>query len=335
MALNTVRTGVRKTVSNIRARRVRMPSPAFLLSPSSKKAKTPDQRQLIAQMRRDGIIKLPGLVDPESLADMQAGIQRMADAADQKRADPSYTDDVALEEMYAEESSYYYEAKWKYYTTIDPFKFSSGLARFVMRDELMGLVNTYYRKQAYLARSIGFRMLPMTRPSGVYGWGWHHDAWGRKVNCTILLTEIGEDDQWVGYRKGSHLAHHPIEGHKGIQNFTDEEAEAKFGQYELVKCTGKPGDVYMFDSNGLHSLMSSEGRVRDVYVLMFYCDRTFQFSQSLPEEIVHTAAPQDLRVYREMLKYNEWKQRTGESGISPRYGLGWKNTLFQFRHWLF
>lgn len=343
MALDSVRLGVRKTVrmgvrmtlSGIRARRVRIPSPAFLLSPSSKKAKTPEQRRLIQQMRRDGIIKLPGLVDPETLAELQAGHQRMIEAADKRRAESAYSDEAALASMYEAETSYFYEEKWKYYSSIDPFQFVPALARFVMKDEVMSLVNSYYRKQAYVARAIGFRMLPMKRERGAYGWIWHHDAWGRKVNLQIQLSETGEDDQYVAYRKGSHLPYHPIEGPKGVQNFTDEEAEAKFGHYELVKTTGKPGDAYMFDSNGLHSLMSSEGRVRDVLVVMFYCDRTFQHSQSLPEEIVRSAPPEDLVVFEEMLKYNEWKRRTGAAGISPRHGLGWKNTLYQFWHWLF
>ncbi len=256
---------------------------------------------------------------------MQAGMERMvAQVTEQYRRD-GYSAETAIAGCYEDSTTSFYDDESDVYTTHDPFRYSTGLVRFVMSDRIMSLVNSYYRKQAVLSRAIGFRMPPSKSREGEYGCHWHHDSWGRKVNATILLSEIGENDQYVSYKKGTHLLYHMVK----------QAPIPDLSSYEELKCTGKPGDVYLFDSNGMHRLNRSEGRIRDAYVLMWYCDATFAFSQTIPDEVTRTATPADLRVFRETLKANDFRQRTGRTSISPRLGLGWWATLPHVHHWLF
>lgn len=328
-----IHASLRSTVSSVRQRRLRVPSPFFLLSSRSKKARTTPERKLVQQLRRDGIIKLPGFVDSETLSDMQAGIERLVRTVDERRkkdTGPKMSGDLHLEDS----TESFYDEESHTYISLDPFKYSTALVRFVMSDQIMSLVNSYYRKQALFARAMSFRNFPVERPRGHFTYQWHHDSWGRKVNATVLLSEIGEEDQYVAYKKGSHCLYHPI-GWSKSPDFTDEEIKHDFDMYETLKCTGQPGDVYLFDANGLHTLTSSLGRTRDVYVLMYYGDPTFTFCQSIPDDVIVSSSSQDLMVFKETIKVNEQKRRTGSTRITPHLDLNWHSTLRYVRSWLF
>jgi hypothetical protein len=169
---------------------------------------------------------------------MQAGVERIVEVSDRKQAElESLADEperygealVALRKStYTDqEDSCYYDPELKFYASQDGFQFSTGLARFVMSDALLSISNSYYGKQTYLARASLHRMMPMERERGAYGWNGHHDAWGKKVNAMILLSEISEEEQHMAYRRRSHR------GYRGFQglldgSFTDEEAERRF-----------------------------------------------------------------------------------------------------------
>ena len=335
------RTGLKMLASQVRERRLRMPSPFFLLSPASTKVRTPELRHLAQQMRRDGIVKLQGFIDPETLADMQAGIERMVTTMDERRKkDPDYDANVGKKapgELYphSEDSTEsWYDHKLGFYSSLDAFKYSTGLARFATSDKMVSLVNSYYRKQAYITRAMAFRNLPLKRPRGCLQYIWHHDNWGRKVDATVILSEIGENDQYVSYKKGSHRLYHGNRVVRSGPNYSDEEIERDFPEYETLRCTGKPGDVYLFDANGLHTANSSEGRIRDIFLLMYYCDPTYIYRQTIPDQIMQNGGSGDLRVLKQTIELIELKRRRGDSSILPLLGLSWNDTLRHVRHWL-
>ena len=335
------RTGLKMLASQVRERRLRVPSLFFLLSPTSTKARTPDQRQLVQQMRRDGIVKLQGFIDPETLADMQAGIERIVATVDERRKkDPDYDANVSKKvpgELYphsVDSTESWYDHELGFYSSLDPFKYSTGLARFATSDKMVSLVNSYYRKQAYIARVMSYRNFPMKRQRGRLAYVWHHDNWGRKLNATVILSEIGENDQYVSYKKSSHRLYHGNRFVRSGPNYSDEEIERDFPEYETLRCTGKPGDVYLFDANGLHTANSSEGRIRDIYLLMYYCDPTYIYRQTIPDQIKQSLGSADLRAWKETIKLTELKRRRGDPSILPLLGLSWMDTLRHVRHWL-
>ena len=334
-----------KTASYVRERRIRMPSLPFLLSPGRKKARTAEQRALVQQIRRDGIVKIPDLVKPEWLADMQAGMERMVEVADARQAevaaladDPDRYEAAKVATRRAsyttEHGSCYYDDDYEFYACHDPFYFSTGLARFAVSDELMPIINSYYRKQGLLARGILHRLQPKLRPRGLYGFVWHHDGWGRKVNAMILLTEIGDGDQHMAYKKGTHRAYRGFRRFDPA-TFSDEEVARDFAGHETFRCTGNPGDVFVFDSNGLHSAVATEGRVRDTCVFMFYGDGTFNFRQTIPDELLAGARPSDLHPLREILRRNAIRDRRHDNSLFPLRGRSWPKSLGQVGEWLF
>jgi len=331
----TLRSGLKRSVSYARERRLRLPSPAFQLSPSTKKARTPQQRELVRRLRRDGIVKLPWRVDPETLADMQRGFELMSASAEAKRAGKSDEDirRARRESQYDDEGSCAYDEEWESFICNDPLMFSHGLARFAMSDDLVGIINSYYRRQATLSRSIAMRFYPKDRPRGVFGWAWHHDGWGRKLNAMVLLTEVGDEDQCMTFKKGTHRFIHGIET-MSDRTLTDEQVERDLAGYETVRATGSPGDVWVFDTNGWHSANSANTRTRDVFVLMYYCDRTFLFGQTVPEPAIRDSSPADLRIFRETLRFNDYRKRHGINSIRPTKGVQWQDTLRPLRDWL-
>ena len=330
-----LRSGLKRTASYARERRLRLPSPAFQLSPSRRKARTPEQLQLVRQLRRDGIVKLPWRVDPETLADMQAGFERMSASAEAKRSGASEAAirQARRESQYDDSGSCAYDEEYESFVCNDPLMFSYGLARFAMSDELLSIINSYYRRQALLSRSIAMRFYPKERPRGVFGWAWHHDGWGRKVNAMVLLTEVGDEDQCMTFKKGTHVFYHGLDT-MSERTLTDEQVERDLAGYETVRATGRPGDVWVFDTNAWHSANSANTRTRDVFVLMYYCDRTFMFGQTVPEPAIRESNPEDLRVYKETLRFNEFRKRHGIDSIRPTKGVQWQDTLRPLRDWL-
>ena len=82
-----LRRSIVRVLSNVRERRLRVPSPLFLLSRRAKKATTDDHKRILREVRENGITRLPGLIDADTVNALQAGVDRMVDFADQQDAD--------------------------------------------------------------------------------------------------------------------------------------------------------------------------------------------------------------------------------------------------------
>ena len=342
---NKLRSYLTRGASYLRERRVRMPSLRFALTPGAVKARTPEAKAAVREIRRAGIVKLPGFVPQDLIEDMQAGIERMVSLADRKHADlESLSGDpeqyeaakVALRKStYTDQGgACYFDPDHNFYACQDAFQFSSGLARFVMREDFLAIANSYYGRPALLTRASSHRFLPGERPRGLYGWAWHHDGWGRKVNAMILLSKITEADQHMAYKQGSHRHYR---GYLSFQQatFSDEEVERRWPECETLRCVGEPGDVFIFDSNGLHSAMATMGDKRDHALVMTYSDPTYVYGQTLPGELMANGADRSLSVFRETIRYNEFRKREGMTTIFPRNGKNWPSSLKYVNEWLF
>jgi hypothetical protein len=103
---------------------------------------------------------------------------------------------------------------------------------------------------------------------------WHHDMEERRLKVMILLTDIGQSDQYMSYVVGSHSIFHPYE--MFFRNACGlEYCRSHLGELEIVNTVGKAGDIFFFDSNGAHRANRRlEGAVRDVFFIEFAANKS-------------------------------------------------------------
>lgn len=331
-------------LSFLRERRLRIHSPLFILSPTQTKAATPLQRRVLKEIREKGMAKIENMIDPDTLKRMQKAMAEITVQADKNR-EKIYAQVADAGEQYnirrfanvqydPDNKSCYYDDQLNFYACNDAFRFSKDLLNFALNKDVISVVNSYLGREACLARAISLRHLPAERDRGYYAWAWHHDGWGPKVNFMILLSEVGENDQYMSYKLGTHKRYH---GYRGFQNsYSEEIISTEFSQYPEYKCLGKPGDVFMFDSNALHTANSKrDGSTREIFLLMFYSDRTFVFGQTLPADALNNRSKRDLRPFSETMIVNKELKEKNDISIRPTLGANWDETLPRIRHWLF
>jgi hypothetical protein len=146
------------------------------------------------------------------------------------------------------------------------------------------LINRYLGKRAYITQGVAIRL----EPSGDSGYGsfqWHHDAWGKRINMMIILSEVAEGDQHMTYAKGSHRLRHPYAKYVNSR-FSSEEFAERCSHLEVLKCYAKPGDIYIFDPNGVHSGNRTGGRTRDTFILEYTRLAHTVWAHKIPREFV-------------------------------------------------
>jgi hypothetical protein len=117
------------------------------------------------------------------------------------------------------------------------------------------------------------RYLP-TRGIAHQMFDWHHDLEEKRLKILILLTEVGEGDQYMSYVVGSHRLFHPYK--MFFKNACSlDYCRQHLPRIEIYRTLGAPGDVFFFDSNGAHrGNRRATARVRDVYFVEYSADRT-------------------------------------------------------------
>lgn len=98
---------------------------------------------------------------------------------------------------------------------------------------------------------------------------WHHDWCGHRLKLFILLHDVEASGRPTQYIVGSHRGKWRWASYE-LSRHADEEAES---QGEVALLTGKAGDCILFDTNGLHRATGEGGReARDV-ISLEYSDR--------------------------------------------------------------
>lgn len=117
------------------------------------------------------------------------------------------------------------------------------------------------------------RYLPLAERSNDM-FGWHHDMEEKRFKVMILLTDVGPDDQHMSYVLGSQKPFHPYE--MFFKNaYPLKRVRKLLPEIKIFDCTGKAGDMFLFDTNGSHRGRRREtGRVRDVFLVEYSADRT-------------------------------------------------------------
>jgi hypothetical protein len=200
-------------------------------------------------------------VSPRALAELQRAFQTFIARLDAKAESfASFEGDMTVVDEY-------FDADSRQYSSNEPFTFSRALLEICLEPRLTSLIDCYLGKASYITQGVALRIEPNAK-TGYSSFQWHHDAWGKRINMMILLTEVGERDQYMTYAKGSHLLRHSYDKYVNSR-FSPEEFAARCSGLDVRNCYARPGDIYIFDSNGIHSGNRTSGRIRDVFIVEY------------------------------------------------------------------
>ena len=309
---------MRMALHPVRERLTRLPDPWFLMTNAEPLASP--YREHLEALRRDGVTRLSGQVPPAALEALRRSFEeftRRLDAATATRAGDQ--EDVT-------ESEEYFDAASRQYSSNEPFTFSRALLEVCLRPELTTLIDRYLGKTAYITQGVAYRIEPNPN-TGFGSFQWHHDAWGKRINMMIILTEVGEGDQHMTYAKGSHLLRHGYDKYANSR-FSQEEFTERCSRMEILNCYASPGDIYIFDSNGIHSGNRTNGRTRDTFII--------EYSRLAHTIWAHRIPPAFLQGFSEkQLEPLSWilRQDRNKRALAPAVN-SWVGQLLRVDKWL-
>lgn len=268
-----VRRAAHLALHPVREALVRVPDPRFLAG-GGRRLGPPFDRHL-EELRKFGITRLSGQIAPQTLATLQGDFERnfVAPLNAGGRSAANYQGDVTLTDEYL-------DARAGLYSSNEPFAISRALLEVCLKPEIVSLINGYLGKRAYITQGVALRIDPHAE-TGFGSFQWHHDAWGKRINMMIILTEVGEGDQHMTYAKGSNLMWHSYDKYANSR-YSAKEFAAHCSRMEVLKCLARPGDIYVFDSNGLHSGNRSMGRARDTFIIHYTRIRQAIWAHRIP-----------------------------------------------------
>src|SRR5439155_1107984 len=122
-----------------------------------------------------------------------------------------------------------------------PFRHSLPLLQIAVDPFLLGLIGRYHGKPFMISQAIASRYFPMAAKD-FSSRMWHHDNLGKRINVMVLLTDVGPEDQYMSYLKGSHEYYHAYADHGGTSRITTDQLK-NYPPYERVDCLGAAGTV--------------------------------------------------------------------------------------------
>lgn len=248
----------------------------------------------VAKLRGDGIARIEDLIASAELRRLQADnrrvIMRMRLDRLLKRNPFQYYDQRR-----------YWRGEHRAYVYNDALVHSDTLVRLCCHPLLVETANHYLGKPAHIKRVYGMHYLPSGHIE-THQFGWHHDMEERMLKVMILLTDVGERDQYMSYVAGTHNVLHPYPHF--LQNKLDYEYYGLSPHdARVVNTVGRAGDLFLFDSNGMHRGNRSPGRVRDALFIEYTVDGNQNniWGSELPAERLDTlvtAARHPLAAFR-------------------------------------
>lgn len=245
---------------------------------------TPEQGlSLIQQLRRHGLIMLPGFLDKARLLRTQASIAGQFAA-------------MLGKEMEFRPDQHDYSCR-------QPLAISPELAEAAIDADLLNLVSGYFRRKPFLSESDFRRVLPLDlaeheRRNAKFAKGyspshWHHDLHGRELKAMIYLTDVGPADQDFAYCLGSHTGFRSTKYENS--RFTDAQVETM--KLEILECLAPAGTAIVFDTNGIHRLRRRNTRIRDSVTFNYHPGRMCQISpQHIHPDILDQKRAEFLRL---------------------------------------
>lgn len=228
----------------------------------------PEVQEVVKKMRRDGIVKVEGLLQGDQLRQVQADIDRLV----RKMKWGRLTGGSKYKHYDQRE---YWQPKHKSYVFNDPLKDSEALVAFCELPFLREAADAYLGKKSHIKRVMGMRYLPTGESLEKQQFGWHHDMEDTQFKVMVLLTDIGQEDQYMAFVPGTHVHAFDYE-HFLTNKITYEDCGIDPLTAPEIHTLGKAGDVYFFDSNGMHRGTRSPGRLRDALFIEYTGDKNWK-----------------------------------------------------------
>ena len=256
-------------------------------------------QSLVDDLDCRGIIKLPQLISAGSLAQIKSDFEYFVQELD-----------AMLARNQGHFKHYDEELHWwtgdNAYLTNNVFKYSAELIR-VACNQIVQTVNAYIGKPAHIQRGVGMRYLPSRRTSNDM-FGWHHDMEDRRLKAMILLTDLGENDQYMSYMLGTNKIFHPL------PMFLKNESSIEYcnehvGETAMFRTLGRAGDVFIFDSNGTHrGNRSPDAALRDAVFIEYSADKSQVWGGDIDKGVVESIEIDGANPFERMLKVEKkWK----------------------------
>ncbi|MBT5032693.1 MAG: hypothetical protein HOM55_10405, partial [Proteobacteria bacterium] len=214
-----------------------------------------------SDLAEKGIAKLSGCITTELLHALKQQFGEFPRKLDNKIAKGE-----GNKTHYDEEEHYWSENKA--YVSNNAFRYSESLIEVACRQPLVTIAQNYFAKPVLVKRAIAMRYLP----SSVMGndmFTWHHDVEDKQMKVMILLTDVSDSDQYMSYIERSHIPYRPFENYSH-NKLKPEDSTTPTNRF---LATGIAGDMFLFDSNGLHSANRfNSAAIRDVFILEYGCD---------------------------------------------------------------
>ena len=273
------------------------------------------------QLDRDGIVKVSGLIGPETIDRMHIGVAQFISEVKELLAQGK-----GIKRHYDE------ELHWcpsdKAFICNNAFKYSSDLVEFCFNPALLAMVNLYLGKPSFVSRGVIVRY-PPAPSSDQRAFNWHHDMEDKRLKIMVLLTDIGPDDQFMSYVAGSHRLFHPLEMFRQ-NSYPLDYCKAQLGEIRIVNSTGKAGDIFLFDSNGSHrAVRNATGALRDAFFVEFATNQSQVWGGDIDTALVQRLSHGKTNPFHRMQTVEKkWNQP------ATRKIPGWVDTLQRYDTWI-
>jgi len=235
---------------------------------------SPLAQRYLNELENNGIVKISGFIQKDELKQLQSDFDSFVKNVEKKVEDGTGT--FILEE--------YWQPQNRLFITNNAFKYSTELARLSCNEMLLEIANHYLKKTGFIQRAQAMRYSSGGQ-NGQLPFSWHHDANEKRMKIMILLTDVGPEDQYMTYVLGSHKVFHSYEKFLRSKLSFDDYKE-HLDTISIVKATGKAGDIFLFDSNGMHSGNRTNGRIRDAFFIEYTADKYNIWGGDLPEDFL-------------------------------------------------
>ena len=212
-----------------------------------------EQQNILATLRKEGIVALPDFLSEEAIAAMKSVI------------------DQAIKEK-----RYYYAAgKFAFQdpppnladigrlNVIDPTYHSPEFIRFALNGFIRGIADAYIGVESTLAGIAAYRTQPTrNHPKGAFHW--HFDNAYAQLKAIAYLTDVGEEDGPFAFVPGT-KKFRPVSANYMDTRIADEDVPA--GTY--INCVGKAGTVLIVDTRIIHRATPNRSKDRDVVSVIY------------------------------------------------------------------
>lgn len=299
----------RPFLHNIRELYQRLPEPGFC-----------DQRLselgagYVEELKKNGIVCISGLVSACDLADMQKDFKKFVDSMDDQRARGINVENKR-DQYYCPENNVYHSN--------NPFALSTTLVDVCCSPVVCSIVNMYLGKVGYITKGWATHYMPGGKEINFFTW--HHDKSGSRLKMMILLGDVEERSRHLSYVLGSHKMSHAYEtycsGQSGIDYY-----EKITGKTPIIfKALGKAGDIFLFDTNGIHKANCGE-IARDTFIITYSPDKHLIFKVTLPYQFFDNKVVDERHPFFRVLAAQSRKY------FMPAYG-GWLGSLDHVDAW--